>query len=70
MNHNKKNISNGFRLPCGYLAAGGILAMLFCQVSSRPLLMASIGAFLVLFALLWAVCRHECKDIRHHWLWW
>ena len=67
----KKNKSKGFRMPCGYLAAGGILDMIvFCHFSSHPKTVFYAGAFVVLFAIVWALLRDVCKDIEQHWLWW
>lgn len=67
----KKNKSKGFRMPCGYLAAGGILDMIvFCHFSSHPKTVFYAGAFVVLFAIVWAFLRHECKRPEVHIPWW
>ena len=61
MKHRKKNKSK-YPYPFGYMASGGILAMLFCKASSNPTLMFSLGAALVVFSLVCVLCRKGDKN--------
>lgn len=67
MRKNRKSNSKSHRIHCGYLAAGGVLAMLFCRISSSPVLMFAIGLLLVVIAFALALGRRLEKERLFPW---
>ena len=67
MQKNRKSTSKPHRIQCGYLAVGGLLAMLFCRMSSSPVLMFAIGLLLVVIDFALALGRRLQKERLFPW---
>lgn len=68
MSKKRKSNRTKYRIHCGYLAVGSIMAMIFCQLSSSPILMFVIGLIMLLAAFIISFIRRIEKI--HTFLWW
>lgn len=67
MRESRKHTGKLHRIHCGYIAMGGLLAMLFCRISSSPVLMFAIGLLLVVIAFAVALGRRLQKERLFPW---